>query len=510
MSYAAAERAPVGRPQAASWRIIAAGLLAVCAVYAIPLVLPFARNGRIQPVKMPDEAIYMVRVAAAARGQSLASPYLAGHEDAPQYMPALSERALSLVVRLGISPGALASAMRVLQPALIFLLVVAISMQLGSTAFSASAAGLLATLLPSFSQAPWNSAGLPGYLRYLRFLSPGFHVIVFLAAVWLVAACWNRRTWASGVAAGVAIGVVFYLPIFYWAALWCAAALMAVTADGGWKARRALLLGCAIGAGFSVPVAMQSLRNAGNVAVQQTLHRWPTLMLLPGRRPEDAQIPLALAACVIIALGIYRRSRVLRFLAPFFLVSIPLILQNVITNRRIQAYHFIDPLLPLAAIAVAELGAQRRTPRTVIAGFAVLLATAGAVRMVVDENRLEQLIQKQPESWDLEACMPRTVAMLRQKTPPGSVVDAPLAVMEILPIFTANHVYYAEFARQHVVGDEEITIRGREAAKWPDVSILSYPADYYLGTGEACDRLPGIFFRDAQEHACIGSARAAP
>src|ERR1051325_7173423 len=107
------ENKPKSKPQRSIWE----GLVAVCLVYALPLLLPLVREGRLQPIKMRNETIYMVRVAAAARGDSLGNPYLSGHENAPKYMPELSERMLALTSQaFHISVVHLAALMRVMHP----------------------------------------------------------------------------------------------------------------------------------------------------------------------------------------------------------------------------------------------------------------------------------------------------------------------------------------------------------------------------------------------------------
>lgn len=493
-----------GGQQVSPWRSWQTwgGLAAVCVVYGLAFFVPLARGTHPSPIKMRNETIYMVRVAAAMRGDSLGNPYLAGHDNAPKYMPEMTERALGFIgSALHVSAIAIVAAMRVVQPALIFLLVVTIAWRLGLPPLLGTFAGILTTLAPSSAHFAWNSGGEPGYLRYLRFLSPGSHVIVFLAAVLALCWCWRRPALRNAVIAGACLGLTFHLAVFYWSVGWAGAALMAIVNRG--RERRMLAIAAGIAALFAIPVAVTSIHNSQDPAVQQTLHRRPALMLLPGRRPEEATVPVALAAFFIVAFAARRLSLTLRFLAPFFAVAIPLALESLVTNRQIQANHFIDPLLPLAAIAVTGIVFEMRLPNRLAVAASVLLLVLGAARVAVDELRLEQLVNSEPQAWDLSRAMPHTLAALQAMTPAGSVVLSSPEVMEILPIFTHNKVYYANYAGQHVVTDAEIEQR-RDEATHQRGSSLSFPVDYVVVIGEGCESAPDdVLFRGPAEHTCI-------
>jgi hypothetical protein len=69
--------------QEQSKSIIWTALALVCLVYALPHLLAIAQTGKILPIFRIDDTIYMVRTAAAMRGDSLGNPYIAGHENAP-------------------------------------------------------------------------------------------------------------------------------------------------------------------------------------------------------------------------------------------------------------------------------------------------------------------------------------------------------------------------------------------------------------------------------------------
>jgi hypothetical protein len=130
--------------QEQSQSIIWAALALVCLVYALPHLLAITQTGKMFPIFRIDDTIYMVRTAAAMRGDTLGNPYIAGYENAPKFMPELSERMVALAGRaLHCDVVQIAAAFRILQPAAIFLGVVWICWGFGFPPALAALAGLL-------------------------------------------------------------------------------------------------------------------------------------------------------------------------------------------------------------------------------------------------------------------------------------------------------------------------------------------------------------------------------
>ena len=490
------------QPKAIIW----AALALVCLVYALPHLLSIAQTGKILPIFRIDDQIYMVRTAAAMRGDTLGNPYLAGHENAPKYMPELSERMVALAGRaLHWDVVKIAAAFRILQPAAIFLGVVWICWVFGFPPALAALAGLLTVLAPSLTMLRIHRPGLAGFLRYARFLSAGFHTTLYLAAMGAVAVCWQRPTRFRAILAGLAVGAIFYTPIFYWAVLWAGIIGLAFVSQG--EQRRAMVVVAAVSAMVALPFVIGTIRNAANPIVQETLHRWPTYTMTPGRGLEHGILPhvVLCTGCAVLAWMLRRRSNVFLFLFAFFAVTAPLLLENMVTNRNIQAYHFTDALNPLWAIMGVALLAQLRIPRVVITSIFALVIGFATTQHVADYLRLRSQVAAHPESWALNWCMPRTLAWLQENTPSDSVVIAPRPVMEILPVFTHNKVYWADFARQHVMPTGEADKRLLESLRWTPAQPLTYPVNYYLATGANCAQVTpsSVVFRDTGEGTCV-------
>src|SRR6266478_9057035 len=74
-------------------------------VYSIPLLLSMWHTGAVLDFAFPDEHIYMARIVGAFHHESLASPYLAGHDTAPRFMPEMTERTLAFLAHwIHVSP----------------------------------------------------------------------------------------------------------------------------------------------------------------------------------------------------------------------------------------------------------------------------------------------------------------------------------------------------------------------------------------------------------------------
>src|SRR5258708_5462951 len=150
-------------------------------VYVAPLAAWYVHSHHLLVAVYSDELLYSARVVDAYRGGSMASPFLAGHEQASDYMPQMTERAIAGAAHLlGISPLAALAAMRVILPTAIFFLLFSLARNLGIADPMAAIAGGLATL--ATSQIPALSRDLPIFPRYFRTVSPAAHVALTLIA----------------------------------------------------------------------------------------------------------------------------------------------------------------------------------------------------------------------------------------------------------------------------------------------------------------------------------------
>ena len=76
------------------WTVIGLAI-AVAAIHASPQMVWYARHHGLLTLLSFDEVLYSARIVEAYRGGSVASPFLAGHSNAQDYMPQMVERSIA-------------------------------------------------------------------------------------------------------------------------------------------------------------------------------------------------------------------------------------------------------------------------------------------------------------------------------------------------------------------------------------------------------------------------------
>jgi hypothetical protein len=456
-------------------------------------------------VAFSDEAIYLVRVVDAYRGGSLGNPYLEEHQNAECFMPELAERLLAFTARVtGLGPLVVVAASRVLFPVLIGAFLWSIARGLGLEPRWATLAALLVMLKPAVF-AGYN----PGFLRYSRAISPAFYVLLLLVALRALQFARTKALWWAALPAGASLGLLFYgTSIYYWIFALGGAAWMALAATG--RVRTTLLTSVGTASIIAVPFFVKVARQDRLPDLRATLARLN--LLTPGRAPDIFGSHTALAApLVLAAFWLWRRKLgdSGRFLLPFMSLGTLFMLQNAVTNRHLQGWHWVDCLLPiwsLAAVVLVRNSGILVRPGIVTVLMVVWVATAiflqaGAYRRWVN------LQKEDPQLWALDARMPRTLERLNQHTPRNSVVVTTPDVADSLVLFTHNKVYWAYYAEQYVLPDWEVDARLKSAESWrPGRGVgLPFQADFYLGSGSTCSGLQGtpFLYSNSSEQTCV-------
>ena len=484
---------------------------AIAALYALPLALGLARSGARIDVFYPDEAYYAARVLDASRGGSLGNPYLAGHENAPKYLPELTERALAAAARaLRIDPLTLLAASRVAVPVLLFLALAGLAGDLGIqnslAAWSAASVAILPPVLTLFQPA---DAGQHGFLRLFRIVSPVCHMLLLTLVLRAIVAAWKGARLSAGLVAGAAIAFLLSTPIYYGAFAAGGAAILAIAERG--PRRRALIAALLAAGALSIPFAIRHAMLWRSADVAETLARFG--LMITGRGLEtDVARRLIENSMALVLLGSFRTriGEPARFLAACLLGGELLLVQNVVTNRQVQAFHWMHCLFLLWPLAAAAALQSFRFPRERIwyAVFAAILVPSAAITQVIAFAHWEERRADSPQLYTLNLVMPRTLCWLNSHTPPGSVVIASEDVMASLPLSTRNRVYWAYYAGQHVLSEREVRLRLEDVAAWNeegDRSVRRFRADYGLLTGPACFRHGGLdlVYRNGAEETCV-------
>jgi len=485
------------------------GATVVLLVYMLPFLINRFRQGPFLIVAVEDEEIYLGRVMDAYRGGSLGNPYLAEHQDAPRFMPELAERLLALTAHLtGLDPLLVVAASRVVFPALIYALLWTLARGLGMEPRLAMLAAMLSPLAPTISWLASADSG-KGFFRYFRTISPAFYVVLLLLVMRLVQIAWRKAFWWIGLLAGAGLGLLFYAtPVYYWSSAIGGVICLALFTMG--RVRVTMLTSILVALIIGFPFFANVLRQEQMPDVQATLARLD--LLIPGRSPDIyATRSFVLAVLVLAPVLLWRRrlGESGRFLIPFMCVGTLFMVQNVVTNRHLQGYHWIECLIPVWSLAaVAFLQNSIQSFRSVYFNALISVLAAGAIFLQANGYvRWAESQKEDVEFWSLDALMPRTLNWLNQHTPVNSVVIADPDIMDSLVLFTHNKVYWADYASQHVIPEWEVEARTRSLESWrPDgAGHLPFRADFHLGTGPACLNLNAkeLLYRDITEGTCV-------
>ncbi len=493
-----------------TWLIFA--VTVVLFAHSLPFLMNYFLRGPFLNVAVEDEKIYLVRVMDAYRGGSLGNPYLAEHQDAPRFMPEAAERLVAFIASAGgLGPLLIVAISRVLFAVLVCVALWSLARALGIEPRLAALAAMLPPLAPTISWMSDINSRTVGFLRYFRAVSPEFYVLLTLLALRLVLLAWKKPAWWTGLLAGASLGLLIYVsPIYFWSFAIAGTAWLAVQDSG--KVRAAMLTAVATALVFGLPHFWHAFLQARLPDVRETLARLD--LLIPGRTPDQGVAQtFVLAAAMSAAVWLWRRrlGQPGRFLSPFLFVGTLLLVQNVVTNRHLQGNHWIECLIPVWSLAaVAFLQSYSRSLRSVYLLALIAVLAAGAIfGQAMAYLQWEELCKESTEFWVLDGRMPQTLHWLNDHTPANSVVVAATDVMDSLPLFTHNKVYWADYASQHVMPEWEVQARTQSLESWrPDGMVpLPFHADFYLGTGSVCLRARSkpFLYRNPAEGTCVMS-----
>jgi hypothetical protein len=469
-------------------------------LYSLPLLLSLIRPGFLLRVYAPDEFYYNLRVVEAYRGSRLGNPYLLGRESAVIWLPEMVERGLALAAHaLHLAPLNLLALSRIFFPVAIFLVLYDLSRRLGAS----SRFALLAAASGPLAMSPANIV----FLRYFRTVSSSSHVFLMLLAVRLLWQVQCRRSIVGVCLAGTAVGLLFYVPLYYWTFA-MGAILLLVISEKQRETRIALLATFLLGLVLGIPYLLHTMAIKDLPAVRDAL-AWNWLML-PGRLPDGPScVSLSVIGMLLSGWVWLWRARLgpaARFLLSFLLVGSFLPIQNLVTNLHMASWHWAFFVAPFGGIATFLLLEKSRLNTPKLLALAGLLLFVGALLCQTMTYRLWlAYLPEYPELW-LDHHIPETIAWLNAGTPAGSVVLARETVSCALPIFTHNKVYWCEVAGQYALEDSEALARAKQAESWGATPLpLSYRADYYLGVGnqECRLRAGSPVYENQREATCL-------
>lgn len=191
---------------------------------------------------------------------------------------------------------------------------------------------------------------------------------------------------------------------------------------------------------------------------QETMTR---LQLVFSRSPSEVK-SVVLSLAVLALLGIFHwfkritiNKEVLFFIAG--IISIFLITnQNIITGLKLEFGHYRMPAIFFLSFAVYYLGSRfnffNLKFKHLIAFFVIIISSFGAYGYIQRiSNISEQDIYRQKYG--------AIFVWLNENTPSDSVVYANEDISGLIPIYTANNVFYSRYANLFIISDREVEER---------------------------------------------------
>jgi hypothetical protein len=230
--------------------------------------------------------------------------------------------------------------------------------------------------------------------------------------------------------------------------------------------------------------------------------------MVPGRAPEPEVLPRLLIGIALVGLACWFRRKQFRWAAfalPFAAAACFMLVQNVVTNRQVQAYHMVNCLMPLLAFVVPG-SLQAFKPRGTWPNAAmVCLIIVATTAQILGYKEWSRNIETHPAQYALDSAFPRTLDWLNHDTAARSVVVFPETMATAAPLFTRNGAYLGYYVYQYVVPSHELKLRSEARDNWYPGRSFPYRADYVLAQGARCRQWASsaTAFHDLGEDTCI-------
>ncbi len=446
----------------ARWVVPFVGIILTIALYAIPYVaLPIDLGAGYHGIfmhKTADSDPYLARIEEARAGHPFAIEVFVGeYKYAPlSRMPKIGETALGVMARVVSMRAPLFVAVTTpIFAAVIFFLWYLMGLRATQRRLGAFFLGLIAIggvpLFQLFVQVNFGEIArtLVGrgsgaeFLLYTRPVNPNFSGIFWAAFLLLAFWCWERRTRASFILAGIFAGTLAYWYDPYWVyamVLFGLLCVLVVVRDRAhrWHACGGLALSLVVAA----PVMVDAVQSLGRAAVACYGSGVPVL----SHTPIIEKITLATLALWFLGYRMLakRFGRAYGFVLLGLIASLVVVNQQVITGRVAQPHHFYfftnTPFTTFALGLIAVYLVERlRRPQTLfIAGSLVIALFALG-------SQIGSYRAARPEFSDLQRYGP-AFAWLNANTKAGDVVLADPRMGDLIPAYTHNDSYLAGHA----------------------------------------------------------------
>jgi MFS family permease len=444
------------------WVLLASAAL-IGALYALPQAIHYSRGGSDAFFLQVDEPWYAARLARVQQGWSVGNPWLYEHRDDPAVLPPpLTEMVLGGVGRLAdLTTGQIVIVSRVVLPALSYLALVRLLLLCGVngniallTSFWVFTEPLLIWYKP-LGGLFFGAVGLP----LNRFSNPLFPMLTFLLACYAGAKAFlEHRAFTSwAVAAGILLGLHFYISLYYWSQLILAFVVAAFLLKTPWR-WRVLAIGAVTAAVVALPYVWMSLA-ARQFPVFEHL-AWRHGLFVADRAwymlPHKT-LWIFIAAGVML---LRRRDDGPKMLAAFIVAGVLCYFSPLLTGVSLQNFHWHYSLAPFLFAALTDLVHRWTSPSVkltrwtpaLVSCFLLLSFASGVAANVRSynwsvQNGLDDEAYREAWRW------------LSVHAEPDDVVLTGLSAMEFVPSRTGLRVLLSNHMHSDLVSFEEILER---------------------------------------------------
>lgn len=388
-----------------------------------------------------DEAYYSLRIREAGEGHAfVASPYLAEHKDAPYVMSWLGEFILGKIWSLTGWP---------------------------ITTFVFVSGALLKIIVFLFSYFIfwrwWGRRDLAlvgcglfffGFFvaRFNSLISPQWHTVFFLLAIWLWWRFWENQTWQNALWAGAAYGLLFHLYIYHWLffSVFLVITLLLRKLQQEKIAWQPVGLLLAIGLIIGLPSIYHTVSLFFNpVYAEAALRVGAGSSHFPSGLKNNL-VAIFGSLVFLFILKNYRRRAVVA-LSPLFFSGAALISlliaadQNIITGKDfLFAQHYVLAITWFAIVFGLTLFSLNKYRPQLLLKIIICLAIIFCGKQTWQIMKTQTIFT--PEEIDRQRYA-SVLTWLQKNSPPESVVLIKnTSASEIVPLYTHNNIWFSPMA----------------------------------------------------------------
>lgn len=429
------------KPAGKGWAWLALSTVLTALVYVLPQLFAFSQGYTEAYLLKPDEPYYAARVVRFLQGRFwIGDQWSYELRDFPNLIPPLPEWVIgSLAKVLGLKAGGAVVLSRVIFPPLTVTLLAFALRLAGLPMFLASVSAFILVCDPGvFYYKIFIHAFMPlSEHPFNRFSNPIFGMSLFFLG-WLLAyraLLNNKFDKKTTIAAGVALGLLFYVSIYYWThlALSILLCVLFVRHPARWKI---LSVGALTAFVVSIPYCLHALRMRSHPEYQWIA--WRIGLLIKDRGEYLLQHKAMLAATVLCLPLWFTGRKEHKYWLLGIMGGAVCYFSTLVTHISLQNFHWQYTLAPMTVagvlILIGVVSGKRNHRLTIALGLIAMVASLiSAARSTYSEF---QLVERSPKSQHGASDFEYREAWkwLEQNAAPDSVVLSSAKIQFFVPV----------------------------------------------------------------------------